>query len=490
MVAMGDQSVVRQKSIRILIHGEDGLFPFLSPRILMKYFPPNDTTIQNHVILGVAVKETCIVPVYLDAGDLSVPKLNKKRKMRDGINNVTKRVRKDDNVALNCSVETKLNSIPDDIETEDFKKKIASRKPIGFTFKGMSISKHLRLLPGYMTMAVPTFDLLDDLKLYNDAVVRNNAKNKKQKFSGSLAQISSTHEEISLCTPKGIQKISPELYTESVHGLQCDSFVGLFDQVHSTDGKRRKLACGERAHMWLNRCLDHLERVGKGKPVQKVFAPVVCQVGEKEFKETIANIISHEKKLAGIALVGWHYIASRQDRVSILKQISNPIHPLSKSILQKKDLAVIAVSDMKQFLDAVRGGVNVIGTTLPASLARSKRGLMLDLKSWCEDIGEDNREGNGKLNKLDDDGCRDLSCVTFRRDATVLVPGCSCPSCSEDKHTRAYIHHLINCKELLADILLFSHNLHQIILLCKEISSAREKGQLERFLNYIEDQLG
>jgi len=484
VIAMSDEPVVQQKCIRILIHGEDGLFPFLSPHILMKYFPPNDTLIQNHVILGVAVKDTCIVPVYPDATDLSVPKQSKKRKIRDERSNAVKRAWKDDNVASNCSVDTKLNSIPDDIDSKDLTTKTASRKPIGFTFKGMSISKHLRLLPGYMTMAVPTFDLLDDLKLYNDAVIKNKAKSKKQHFTGSLARISNTHDEISLCTPKGIQKISPELYTESAHGLQCDSFVGLFDQVHSTDGKRRKLACGEHTRMWLNRCLDHLDKVGNGETLQKVFAPVVCQVGEKEFKETIANIISHEKKLAGIVLVGWHYIASRDDRISMLRQISNPIDPLSKSIFPKKDLAVIAVSDMKQFLDAVRGGVNVIGTTFPALLARSKRGLMLDLKSWSQDLGD-----NGELKKLDHDGCKDLSCVTFRQDSAVLVPGCSCPSCSEDKHTRAYIHHLINCKELLADILLFSHNLHQIILLCKDISSAIQKGQLERFLNYIEGQL-
>lgn len=43
-------------------------------------------------------------------------------------------------------------------------------------------------------------------------------------------------------------------------------------------------------------------------------------------------------------------------------------------------------------------------------------------------------------------------------DASPLVPGCSCAACR--KHSRAYVRHLLETKEMLAWVLLQMHNLH------------------------------
>ena len=50
--------------MKLMIHAEDGSFPHLSEHLLRKYFNPKDETIQDHLILGVAVKDTCIQPIY------------------------------------------------------------------------------------------------------------------------------------------------------------------------------------------------------------------------------------------------------------------------------------------------------------------------------------------------------------------------------------------------------------------------------------------
>ena len=64
--------------------------------------------------------------------------------------------------------------------------------------------------------------------------------------------------------------------------------------------------------------------------------------------------------------------------------------------------------------------------------------------------------------------------------------------------TRAYIHHLIKAKEMLAETLLFVHNLHQMLLLFRQLCEAasldggREEGttdNLAAFVQRIEDQL-
>ena len=64
--------------------------------------------------------------------------------------------------------------------------------------------------------------------------------------------------------------------------------------------------------------------------------------------------------------------------------------------------------------------------------------------------------------------------------------------------TRAYIHHLIKANEMIAETLLFVHNLHHVLLLFCQLSQAAslddeecgdEKRNLEAFCQKIEEQL-
>ena len=61
----------------------------------------------------------------------------------------------------------------------------------------------------------------------------------------------------------------------------------------------------------------------------------------------------------------------------------------------------------------------------------------------------------------------DLKDAIYARDVTPLLQGCTCHACRS--HTRAYIHHLFICKELLGEVLLYTHNQHQLKLLFAEM---------------------
>ena len=78
--------------------------------------------------------------------------------------------------------------------------------------------------------------------------------------------------------------------------------------------------------------------------------------------------------------------------------------------------------------------------------------------------GEETRE------EVDEDGCVNLNDTRYARDSLPLMPGCICMACS-NSHSRAYIHHLVQAKELLAQILLFAHNLHHLRGLCRALST-------------------
>ncbi len=72
-----------------------------------------------------------------------------------------------------------------------------------------------------------------------------------------------------------------------------------------------------------------------------------------------------------------------------------------------------------------------------------------------------------------------LSAEYFKEDLSPLVSGCSCYACR--KHTRAYVHHLLATKEMLAKVLLVGHNLHHYQVFFESIALAIDQDRLHDF---------
>jgi len=64
-------------------------------------------------------------------------------------------------------------------------------------------------------------------------------------------------------------------------------------------------------------------------------------------------------------------------------------------------------------------------------------------------------------------------------DPRPIEDGCTCPACAD--HSRAYIRHLINAKEILGAMLLTWHNLHYYQVLMGEIRTAIREGRFTDF---------
>jgi len=64
-------------------------------------------------------------------------------------------------------------------------------------------------------------------------------------------------------------------------------------------------------------------------------------------------------------------------------------------------------------------------------------------------------------------------------DAAPIDPGCACPACT--KHSRAYLHHLFRCDEMLGPILLTWHNLTYYQSLMRGIRTAILEGGLAAY---------
>ena len=58
----------------------------------------------------------------------------------------------------------------------------------------------------------------------------------------------------------------------------------------------------------------------------------------------------------------------------------------------------------------------------------------------------------------------------LRRDTRPVLPGCACVACT--RHTRAYIHHLLNTHEMLGEALLDLHNNHHYLRFFERVRAA------------------
>jgi len=64
-------------------------------------------------------------------------------------------------------------------------------------------------------------------------------------------------------------------------------------------------------------------------------------------------------------------------------------------------------------------------------------------------------------------------------DPRPLDAECACAACTE--YSRAYLHHLVRCGEILASMLLTAHNLHYYADLMRGLREAIERGAFEDF---------
>lgn len=143
----------------------------------------------------------------------------------------------------------------------------------------------------------------------------------------------------------------------------------------------------------------------------------------------------------------------------------------------KPDPVVQTFSDI---LEDIEVGVDVVSTVYPLQLATAGRAFVLSppvelqaprsagrqLYGCTTEVEEVGKKRGRSAEEQDDNVKRarvsqesftmDLWHPAFERDARPLEAGCGCIACQ--RHTRAYVHHLLKSNELLAEILLYQHN--------------------------------
>ena len=314
-----------------------------------------------------------------------------------------------------------------------------SNKPCGYTFAPKRVDSFI--LP-YHRVTVPTFSTFQDAT------------------DNDVPPASATDKHVLLWTPHGRHKLTPSLYRQVTQGLQSNAALSLYDATMDTE-KQTKSAL-RRNEAWLSEFASATDQQQR-----HVWAPLVLTENDESNMEQVKRI--QEGKCQGIAIVSYQGHEESFGRFKACLEAINERPP--------QVLAMLSTRSTLEFINAVRAGINMVGTALPTLWAKSKRALVVELGNVNNDSSkrartkdEDGSDKDQGVANMDADGCMDFKDTQWARDARPILPGCKCMACGR-AHSRAYIHHLVQAKELLAEILLFSHNLHHLLELCRALSN-------------------
>lgn len=412
-------------TIRLLLHAVDGLVPYLTPQLLRTCFPAKTT--RDRLWMGLAVKDTCVVPSF-----------------------ASEAVSKNKN------------------------------HPRGYEYTANHVTVDAWMQP-YTRVTVPTFDMIAD------AQGRQHAKD--------AAVVAATEEHVMLWTGNGRQPITAAQYFASAQqGLQSAYTVPLFDAGGVAPVKHKRIiAAQKRTQKWSR---DYQER-SAGTSGGTLFPILVgADIGATGVEDQLAFLLETNKDIGnndqmGAVLIGWSDL-SDELQISTLERVQNR--------LKGAPVGMLATNTLAHILRAACHGATIIGSNLPQQWALQKKAFLFDLEECLNTTSSGDSEPPSKRLKTnettsaratDTDSCLDLHAPGDRvedhswyRDKRPLMPDCTCHTCRV--HSRAYLYHLVCAKELLAEVLLFIHNLHHLLhVLCSIEKINKDSAKQSSLLAYV-----
>ena len=221
-----------------------------------------------------------------------------------------------------------------------------------------------------------------------------------------------------------------------------------------------RLSCA-RTLRWLERCKAELERLNaredtlnRGQLLFGINQGCTYEALRVEHMQQIAAL-----DLDGYAIGGLAVGEPKEEMYRVVSAVE-PFMPAAKPRY------LMGVGTPGNILEAVSRGIDLFDCVMPSRNARHGH-----LFTW--------------------EGVRNLHNQKYEKDLLPIDPACGCPVCRQ--HSRAYIRHLIQAKEILALRLCVMHNLYFYNNLMQKIRGALEEGTFpafkERYVDLLDSRI-
>lgn len=264
-----------------------------------------------------------------------------------------------------------------------------------------------------------------------------------------------------IATASGRQTITPEQYMQAADLLRPELVVALADEAPASGGQNRQRAAVQTSLDWLDACIAH-------NASKAPMCGVVVGGGDEQLRRLSAAQTT-AREVDAVVLSGLDACADDEERSRLIEA--------ALSEVAKPDIPRIltGIGHPLQVLKAVASGVDAFVSPFPATLTKE----MVAMAFWVEEGGADDSPEREALRK-ERGSVLYLREKRYERDFGPLLPGCECYACKN--FTRAYLHHMLNVREMLGDILLYLHNLQHYYRFFAAIRRAIDTGVFPAYL--------
>ncbi|XP_006441616.2 queuine tRNA-ribosyltransferase accessory subunit 2 [Citrus clementina] len=215
----------------------------------------------------------------------------------------------------------------------------------------------------------------------------------------------------------------------------------------------------DRTVKWLDECIARSPAGGA------VFGSIVGGSNIEERKRCAQEVAV--RNVSGYWIGGFGLGESMEERPSLLNAVTD-------NLPKDWPRMICGLGLPEEVLQGVAAGVDLFDSAYIYHLTIGGFALTFPL---------DRMEKNDYNYQLSDQGSDrtkiNLRATVYRKDATPIVEDCCCYTCQN--HTKAYINHLLNVHEMLAQILLEIHNTHHYLGFFRSIREAIKEGCFEQF---------
>jgi len=264
---------------------------------------------------------------------------------------------------------------------------------------------------------------------------------------GEMRKIS--EEGVRFASPVNGDKLflTPEISMQIQHVLNSD-IVMQFDECtpyetkgHITSERDARISM-ELSLRWARRCLAEFNRLENSNAL---FGIVQGGMYEHLREESLAALV--ELDLPGYAIGG---VSVGEPKAEMRRIVAHTPHRLPAH----KPRYLMGVGTPEDIVEGVAAGVDMFDCVMPTRNARN--GHLFT------------RFGDLKIRN-----------TRHKTDERALDPTCTCSTCAG--FSRAYLHHLDRCGEMLGPMLASVHNLHYYVNLMREIREALDAGTFPAF---------
>jgi queuine tRNA-ribosyltransferase len=244
-------------------------------------------------------------------------------------------------------------------------------------------------------------------------------------------------------------RFTPEVSIRIQHQIGAD-IIFAFDELTTlvnTRGYQEESV--QRTHRWAVRCLAEHRRMTAAHPdrhPQALFGVVQGAQYEdlrREATRGLVSIVDDEGR--GFDGYGIGGALEKQNLATIVGWVSSELPA-------DKPRHLLGISEPDDLFHAVEAGADTFDCVSPSRVARNAAVY----------------SATGRYN---------ITGARYRRDFTPIDADCDCYTCAH--YTRAYIHHLVKAKEILAATLCTIHNERFIIRLVDRIRTAIKAGEFD-----------